>query len=65
VIAIEKLGAIMDMRISPEYRALRAAGLELAADYQVKLQGEREQAREERELLREQRRAGSRERASG
>ncbi len=57
VAAIEKLGAIMEMRVNPEYHALRVAELELTADYQMKRQEEREQAREERELLREQRRA--------
>jgi uncharacterized protein DUF4041/Meiotically Up-regulated Gene 113 (MUG113) protein len=57
VTAIEKLGVIMDMRVNPEYHALRVAELELTADYQMKRQEEREQAREERELLREQRRA--------
>jgi hypothetical protein len=57
VTAIEKLGAIMDMRVNPEYHALRISELELTADYQIKLQEEREQAREERALLREQRRA--------
>jgi Domain of unknown function (DUF4041)/Meiotically up-regulated gene 113 len=57
VTAIEKLGAIMDMRVNPEYHGLRVAELELTADYQMKLQEEREQAREERALLREQRRA--------
>ena len=57
VTAIERLGAIMDMRVNPQYHALRVAELELTADYQVKLQEEREQAREERALLREQRRA--------
>jgi Domain of unknown function (DUF4041)/T5orf172 domain len=57
VTAIERLGAIMDMRVNPEYHALRVAELELTADYQIKLQEEREQAREERALLREQRRA--------
>jgi Domain of unknown function (DUF4041)/T5orf172 domain len=55
--AIEKLGAIMEMRVNPEYHALRVTELELTADYQVKIQEERERAREERELLREQRRA--------
>jgi Domain of unknown function (DUF4041)/T5orf172 domain len=55
--AIEKLGAIMEMRVNPEYHALRVAELQLTADYQMKLQEERERAREERELLREQRRA--------
>jgi hypothetical protein len=55
--AIEKLGAIMEMRVNPEFHALRVAELELTADYQMKVQEEREKAREERELLREQRRA--------
>lgn len=55
--AIEKLGVIMDMRVNPEYHALRVAELELTADFQMKVQEERERAREERELLREQRRA--------
>ena len=45
------------MRVNPEYHALRVSELELTADYQMKLQEEREQAREERALLREQRRA--------
>lgn len=57
VTAIEKLGAIMEIRISPDYHALRIAELELTADYQMKVQEEREHAREERELLREQRKA--------
>jgi hypothetical protein len=57
VAGIEKLGAIMEMRVNPEYHALRVQELELTADFQVKVQEEREQAREERELLREQRRA--------
>lgn len=55
--AIEKLGTIMEMRISPEYHALRVTELKLTADYQMKVQEEREKARQERELLREQRRA--------
>ncbi len=57
VTAIEKLGAIMEIRVSPDYHALRVAELELTADYQMKVQEERERAREERELLREQRKA--------
>lgn len=57
VTAIQKLGTIMEMRINPDYHALRLKELELTADYQIKLQAEREKAREERELLREQRRA--------
>jgi hypothetical protein len=57
VTAIEKLGVLMEMRVNPEYHALRITKLELTADYQMKLQEEREQAREQRELLREQRKA--------
>jgi len=56
VTAIEKLGAMMDMRVNPDYHALRLAELELTADYQMKVQEERERAREERALLREQQR---------
>jgi hypothetical protein len=55
--AIEKLGAMMEMRVNPAYHALRLGELELTADFQMKVQEERERAREERELLREQRRA--------
>jgi hypothetical protein len=55
--AIEKLGAMMDMRVNPDYHALRVQELELTADFQMKVQEEREQARQERELLRDQRRA--------
>ena len=57
VAAIEKLGTIMEMRVSPAFHALRLAELELTADFQMKVQEERERAREEREQLREQRRA--------
>jgi Domain of unknown function (DUF4041)/T5orf172 domain len=57
VAAIEKLGAIMEMQVNPDYHTLRVQELELTADFQMKVQEERERAREERELLREQRRA--------
>ncbi|MFI9360345.1 DUF4041 domain-containing protein [Kitasatospora sp. NPDC053057] len=57
VTAIEKLGALMEMRINPEYHALRVTELELTADFQMKVQEEREHARQERQLLREQRQA--------
>ena len=57
VTAIEKLGTVMEMRVNPEYHALRIAELQLTADYQMKVQEEREKAREERALLREQKRA--------
>lgn len=55
--AIEKLGVLMDMHVNAEYHSLRVAEVELTADYQMKVQEERERAREERDLLREQRRA--------
>jgi hypothetical protein len=54
---IEKLGVFMEMRINPDYHALRVAELELTADFQMKVQEERERARQEREELREQCRA--------
>ena len=57
VAAIEKLGTVMEMRVNPEYHALRIAELQLTADYRMKVQEEREKAREERALLREQKRA--------
>ncbi|MFE4456663.1 DUF4041 domain-containing protein [Nocardia tengchongensis] len=52
---IEKLGAAMQMSVSPGYHALRTKELELTADYMMKAQEEREAAREERERLREER----------
>ncbi len=55
--SIEKLGVIMEMRVNPDYHDLRIEELELTADYQMKVQEEKEKAREERELLREQRKA--------
>jgi Domain of unknown function (DUF4041)/T5orf172 domain len=55
--SIEKLGIIMEMRVNPDYHHLRVEELELTADYQMKVQEEKEKAREERELLREQRKA--------
>ncbi len=57
VASIEKLGAMMQMRVNSDYHALRVQELELTADFQMKIQEERERAREEREQLREQRRA--------
>jgi hypothetical protein len=57
VAAIAKLGAMMEMRINPDYHALRVKELELTADYLMNVQVEREEAREERERLREERRA--------
>ena len=52
--AIEKLGKIIDISISPSYRQLREQELELTADYLRKKEEEKEAARAERELLREQ-----------
>lgn len=54
--AIERLGAIMEMRVNPDYHQVRVEELELTADFQMKLQEERERAREERAELREQQR---------
>ncbi len=55
VVSIARLGAMMEMRVNPDYHALRIEELELTADFLMKQQEEREAAREERERLREQR----------
>ncbi len=55
--AIAKLGAMMEMRINPDYHELRFEELELTADYLMKVQVEKEAARDERERLREERKA--------
>jgi hypothetical protein len=55
VTSIAKLGSMMEMRISPEFHALRVEEIELTADYLMKVQEEKEAAREERERLREER----------
>lgn len=57
VTAIAKLGAMMEMRINPNYHRLRLQELELTADYLMKVQVDKEDAREERERLREERKA--------
>ena len=57
VTAIAKLGAMMEMRINPDYHQLRFKELELTSDYLMKVQVEKEAAREERERLREERKA--------
>ncbi|WP_217991432.1 DUF4041 domain-containing protein [Blastococcus aggregatus] len=54
---IARLGKMMEMRVSPDYHAVRITELELTADYLFKQQEEREAAREERERLREERKA--------
>jgi len=57
VVSIQKLGLMMEMRVNPEYHALRVEELQLTADFQMKVQQEKEEAREERERLREERKA--------
>jgi hypothetical protein len=57
VTTIARLGAMMEMRVNPEYHRLRIHELELTADYLTMLQVEKEEAREERERLREERKA--------
>jgi Domain of unknown function (DUF4041)/T5orf172 domain len=57
IVSIGKLGSMMEMRINPAYHTLRVEEIELTADFQMKVQQEREDAREERERLREERRA--------
>ena len=55
VTSIAKLGAMMEMRVNPDYHALRIEEIQLTADFAMKVQEEREHAREERERLREER----------
>lgn len=55
--SIARLGAMMEMRISSAYHGLRVEELELTADYLMKVQEEKEAAREERARLREERKA--------
>ncbi len=53
--AIAKLGRMMDMSITDEFHALRLEEIELTADFLMKKQEEKEEAREERARLREER----------
>jgi hypothetical protein len=55
-VAIARLGAIMQMRISDAYHSLRIEEIELTADWLMMKQEEKEQEREERARLREERR---------
>lgn len=55
--AVAKLGAMMEMRINPDYHKIRLLELELTSDYLMKVQVEKEEARDERERLREERKA--------
>lgn len=54
---IAKRGAMVDIAITPEYHRLRIRELELAADYWMMKEQEKEAERAERERLREQRKA--------
>ncbi len=53
--AIAKLGRMMEMNITDEFHALRLEEIELTADFLMKKQEEKEEAREERDRLREER----------
>src|SRR5688572_19699036 len=53
--AIAKLGKMMEMRISEHFHVLRIEEIELTADFLIKKEEEREEARAERERLREER----------
>lgn len=55
--AVARLGSMMELKVSPDYHALRVQELELTSDYLFKVQEEREAAKEERARLREERRA--------
>ncbi len=55
--SIARYASMMEMHISEKYHALRLRELALTADYQMKVQEERETAREERARLREEQRA--------
>ncbi|MGD8166653.1 DUF4041 domain-containing protein [Herbiconiux sp. P16] len=52
--AIARLGALMEMRIDDAFHDLRIEEIELTADWLMKKQQEREDAREERARLREE-----------
>ncbi|GMV04523.1 MAG: hypothetical protein AMXMBFR53_08030 [Gemmatimonadota bacterium] len=53
--AIAKLGRMMEMSITDEFHALRLEEIELTADFLMKKQEGKEEAREERARLREER----------
>lgn len=53
--AIAKLGGLMEMRISDEFNELRISEIELTADWLMKKQEEREEDRERKAALREER----------
>ncbi|WNV87262.1 DUF4041 domain-containing protein [Umezawaea sp. Da 62-37] len=51
---VGRLGVLMRIVISPDYHRLRLHEIDLTSDYLVKVEAEREQARAERERLREE-----------
>ncbi|MFT3852449.1 MAG: DUF4041 domain-containing protein [Ilumatobacteraceae bacterium] len=53
--SIARLGSMMEMRVNPDFYALRIEELHLTSDFAMKVQEEREAAREERDRLREER----------
>ncbi len=53
--SIAKLGSMMEMHISDEFHELRVQEIEITADWLMMKQQEKEDAREERERLREER----------
>lgn len=57
--AIERLGKMMDIRISAEYHRLRYYELELTADYLLKKEQEKEEERARRAELRDQQKAAA------
>jgi len=57
--SIAKLGKMMEMRISDEFHDLRIQEIELTSDFLMKKQEEREEAREERARLREERKVAA------
>jgi hypothetical protein len=57
--AIAKLGKMMEMHISEEFHQLRVYEIELTSDFLMKKQQEREEAREERARLREEKKVAA------
>ncbi|MEZ6019981.1 MAG: DUF4041 domain-containing protein [Planctomycetota bacterium] len=56
---ISQLGSLMEMHISDAFHSLRIQELELTSDFLMRKQEEREQAREERARMREEKRAAA------
>lgn len=63
--SIARLGSMMQMRIDPDYQDLRIQEIELTQDFLMKVQEEKERARDERAQLREERKAEQELRAEG